>query len=186
MKKKDFINLINENFYNPDIKEEYILYLEKCCKIGIPFILNIEHLGEIVGIKRKILLYFMLFTNKYYREFKIPKRSGKWRKINSPYPALSMVQRWILDNILTRIALDDAAKGFIKNISIKDNVLVHINKKCLLKIDMKDFFPSITLRRIISIFLNLGYPHKISYFLAKLCCKDDCLPQGGINKPLFK
>jgi RNA-directed DNA polymerase len=183
MKKKDFINLINQNFNNKDIKEEYLLYLEKCYKIGIPFILNIEHLGKIVGIKRKILLYFILFTDKYYREFKIPKRSGKWRQINSPYPALSMVQKWILDNILSSISLNHAAKGFIKNISIKDNVLVHIHNKCLLKIDIKNYFPSIDLPRIISVFLNLGYPHKISYFLAKLCCKDECLPQGAPTSP---
>ena len=183
MTKKDFINLINQNIVEQDKKEEYLLYLDKCYKNKIPFIFNIEHLGKIVGIKKKFMFYFILFTEKYYREFKIPKRNGKWRNISSPYPAILLVQRWILDNILTSIPLAPVAKGFVKNISIKDNVLVHINNKCLLKIDIKDFFPSINLQRIIAVFLNLGYPKNISFFLAKLCCKDNCLPQGAPTSP---
>lgn len=183
MTKKDFIDLINQNIIEQNKKEEYLLYLDNCYKNKIPFILNIEHLGKTVGIKKEIIFYFILFTEKYYREFKIPKRNGKWRNISSPYSAILSVQRWILDNILTSIPLAPVAKGFVKNISIKDNVLVHINKKCLLKIDIKDFFPSINLQRIIAVFLNLGYPKNISFFLAKLCCKDNCLPQGAPTSP---
>jgi len=71
----------------------------------------------------------------------------------------------------------------VKKRSVVDNARSHLGKKCLLKMDIKDFFPSITLRRVITIFLILGYPHKISYILAKVCCKNGCLPQGSPTSP---
>lgn len=182
MNKEKIIEFINKRITNQEIKVKYFSYIKNCYAKNIPIIFNLNHFQKILGIKKEIILS-ILFSDKYYREFTIPKRNGKLRKIDSPYPVLLMIQRWILDNILSTIALNNAATGFIKNKSIKDNAFVHVGKKCLLKMDIKDFFPSISLNRIICIFKNLGYPHKISYFLAKLCCKDNHLPQGAPTSP---
>jgi len=183
MNKEKIIEIIKNKITNQEIRVKYFSYIENCYTKNIPVIFNLDHLEKILGIKKEIILRILLFTNSYYREYYMPKRNGKLRKIDSPYPVLLMIQRWILDNILSTIVLNSAATGFIKNKSIKDNAFVHIGKQCLLKMDIKDFFPSIYLNRIICIFKNLGYPHKISYFLAKLCCKDNCLPQGAPTSP---
>jgi hypothetical protein len=182
MNKEKIIEIIEKSIANQTTKIKYFSYIENCYTKNIPIIFNLDHFQKILGIKKEIILS-ILFSDKYYREFTIPKRNGKLRKIDAPYPVLLMIQRWILDNILSTIVLNSAATGFIKNKSIKDNAFVHIGTKCLLKMDIKDFFPSVSLNRIICIFENLGYPHKISYFLAKLCCKDNCLPQGSPTSP---
>jgi len=44
-------------------------------------------------------------------------------------------------------------------------------------------FTGICIKRVISIFRNLNYPQNISYIFAKLCCKNDCLPQGSPTSP---
>jgi hypothetical protein len=49
--------------------------------------------------------------------------------------------------------------------------------------DLQDFFPSITKRRVMKIFLNIGYPRNVSYFLSQICCSNDHLPQGAATSP---
>ena len=51
--------------------------------------------------------------------------------------------------------------------------------------DIKDFFPSINKKRVISVFNYFGYPHDISYALASLCCLNDSLPQGAPTSPML-
>jgi hypothetical protein len=49
--------------------------------------------------------------------------------------------------------------------------------------DLADFFPSITLRRVISVFRRFGYPPNVAFYLARLCCLNDRLPQGAATSP---
>ena len=51
--------------------------------------------------------------------------------------------------------------------------------------DIKDFFPSINKKRVISVFNYFGYPHDTSYALASLCCLNDSLPQGAPTSPML-
>jgi hypothetical protein len=49
--------------------------------------------------------------------------------------------------------------------------------------DIFDFFPSIGIARVVSVFKNLGYSRRMSFVFARLCCRDDKLPQGGAASP---
>ena len=48
---------------------------------------------------------------------------------------------------------------------------------------MKDFFPSITINRIIYVFKSLGYTNKVAFYLASLCSYEGTLPQGAPTSP---
>lgn len=119
----------------------------------------------------------------FYYNFQIPKRKGGFREISAPYPLLLNAQKWIYHNILIKQPLHDSSKGFVRNVSITDNAKVHLNQKYLLKMDLQNFFPSIKINRVISIFRNLGYTKKISYYLAAICCLNGTLPQGAATSP---
>jgi RNA-directed DNA polymerase len=54
-----------------------------------------------------------------------------------------------------------------------------------LKLDLKDFFPSINLNRIIFVFKSLGYPNKIAFYLASICSYNESLPQGAPTSPIL-
>ena len=65
----------------------------------------------------------------------------------------------------------------------KDNALLHVGKECVLNMDLKDFFPSITQKAVFNIFYQKGYTKSVSYYLAKLLTKDGVLPQGSPASP---
>lgn len=60
---------------------------------------------------------------------------------------------------------------------------MHINSKHILKLDLKNFFPSIGIKRVIAVFHSMGYTPKMSYYLASLCCLNGTLPQGAPTSP---
>ncbi len=165
------------------ITQQYVKYISILLNNNEPIIFSFKHLCELLSRKPSYLASAVNATIHHYREFKIPKRSGGFRKISVPYPALLECQYWIYTNILLKIPINQAAHGFTPNKSIITNAKLHTGKKALLKMDLKDFFPSIKINRIINLFHKLGYPINISYYLASLCCLNDSLPQGAPTSP---
>lgn len=149
-------------------------------------IIDIHHLAALIGIDEDVLDRFIVHPEKYYRRFTIPKRKGGNREICAPYPALLAVQRWIYDKLLLpNTVLPDSVAGFIPGKSILDNATPHVGSKFILKMDIQDFFPSVSIRRVISVFRGLGYHHRLSYALAALCCYNGVLPQGAPTSPIL-
>jgi retron-type reverse transcriptase len=158
-------------------------YLERFRETPFPVLFSLGHIGQIVGLRTEYLARIVNSSDRFYRSFEIPKRKGGTRVIQSPYPALKLLQRWILDNILSKIQLNSAATGFIQNKSLLENVLPHVGSNSYLKMDLKDFFPSISFKRVYPVFLRCGYSKKIAYYLASFCCVNGVLPQGAPTSP---
>ena len=177
---QDFINQVGKG---KKTKKALIEYVRSLLTHQTIIILSPDHLAKLVGIDYDFIFHMVKRTNKYYYNFSIPKRSGGQRIISAPYPALLSIQKWIYENILINQPLNTAAKGFIKNHSIVDNAREHLGSKCILKMDLKDFFPSITFNRVMSVFRYLGYTKYISYYLSSLCCLEGKLPQGAATSP---
>ena len=75
------------------------------------------------------------------------------------------------------------AKGFVKGKDLKSNARFHRSQKVLVNLDIKDFFPSISIYDVCNIFYEMGYSKKLSMFLSHLCCYHECLPQGAPTSP---
>lgn len=174
---------ISENIRGKKTQEAVLAYIQKLVLNNTVIILDFNHLAQLLGIKNDILASIIMGSSSFYYNFEIPKRNGGRREIAAPYPILLNAQKWIYENILISQPLHKNSKGFIKNTSIVDNAQAHVGKIHLLKMDIKDFFPSIKRNRVISIFRNLGYTKKISFYLASICCLDEALPQGAATSP---
>ena len=161
----------------------YKKYVQDMYQRGYPPIFEFIHLCKLMGRSKSYLSSVIMSPEKHYRTFNILKSSGGFRLIKAPYPALLQCQRWIVSNILEKVKLAFVAHGFRRKKSILTNARHHLEAPNILKIDLKDFFPSISINRVISIFKALGYPNNVSYCLAKLCTSDDCLPQGAATSP---
>lgn len=149
-------------------------------------ILSLDHLAALTGIENGTMAEMISSNKKFYRTFSIPKRSGGERVISAPYPSLKQVQDWIYRIVLLpRTELPNCAVGFIPGKSIVDNATQHIGAKYILKMDLKDFFPSINLARVVASFQYLGYYPRMAYYLARLCCEDNHLPQGAPTSPIL-
>lgn len=167
----------------PDIAERYIAFVALCVEKGIPPIFEQGHLAKLVGRHPDDLMSMVFGSDSFYREFKLKKRSGGFRTIRAPYPSLLEVQRWINESILVKKRLPNCVTGFRNGYSILDNARMHCGRRELMKIDIKDFFPSISFRRVMDVYLDFGYPQNVAFFLSRLCTLDDQLPQGAATSP---
>lgn len=149
----------------------------------IPVFKSIEELRNSIGI-RKDYFYTSIYSNdKFYRTISIPKKRGGERIISVPFIGLKGIQRWILDNILYKIPVEACATGFIPLKSILFNAAPHVRKNYILKMDIKDFFPSIDFTKVRKVFFELGYNTSVATALAKLCTYEGKLPQGAPTSP---
>ena len=87
----------------------------------------------------------------------------------------------IYEKIHMRVS--EAATGFCADKSILTNAEIHLNKHCIVNLDIKDFFPSITFEKVFRIFAYHGYTNEVSFVLAKLCTFEGKLPQGSPASP---
>ncbi len=150
---------------------------------GLCCILNLAHLAHLLQIDCKSLNQLSCKTRKHYTRFYIPKSNGQFRKIDSPKPELKNTQRRILDVILHRVPLNSHAEGYVRQRSVLTNAKWHVAKEIVIKMDIKDFFPSITYPRVVGTFEALGYPKNIAELLGKLTSHEGCLPIGAPTSP---
>jgi RNA-directed DNA polymerase len=178
-------------FYNSKVSgdrgrkltEGYVKYVESFQKSGLPPIFEFSHLSDLVGVDFDILAKMANRPQDFYRSFTIPKRSGGIRKIDTPRPILLHIQRWILDEILSKSTVSEQAHGFIEGRSIVTNSRAHLGCRELLKMDIKDFFPSVSISTVNHIFSNMGYPPSLCKSLSRLVTLGYSLPQGAPTSP---
>ncbi|MDX7921937.1 reverse transcriptase family protein [Aeromonas media] len=161
---------------------DYAVGLEKK---QFPVIFELEHLSKILGMEYSLLSRMTGANSYFYRDFKIKKRNGGTRTIQSPYPKLAYTQQWIKKHILDKICISDHAFAYAKGKSHIENAKQHIGSGELLKIDLVNFFDHIDFKSVYSIFFNCGYSEKVSTQLAKLCTIWDRLPQGAPTSPVI-
>ena len=151
--------------------------------LSIESITSLEDLRKKMGVKKKYFYRVLFSHDKFYREIEVPKRkSGQFRKLSVPSMALKNMQRWILDSILYKISVNENAMGFVPSKSIVTNAYNHLAKKYILKLDIKDFFPSIGFGKVLDIFQKLDFPAEISSALANIICKQMDFRIGSLCK----
>ena len=207
-KSKHIVHLGEGNYWTDDTSEDqwdlpnaYKRLLEN----QLPAVTKVAQLCEALKLsvhELRWLCYQREVTeHSHYTRFEIPKRSGGMRAIWAPLPKLKQAQHWILHEILERLVVHGSAHGFITGRSIVSNAAEHINSQMLLKVDVENFFPSISWRRVKGVFRKAGYPEQIATLLALLCTEspreivehegkqvyvalaERCLPQGAPTSP---
>lgn len=166
-----------------DYTQKFIAYSKKLFDNNLPIISSSVHFSLLVGIDHQYICNMAYATEQFYRHFSIPKSNGKKRDIDEPLPDLKFVQSWILNNILEKCPISDYAKAYSKGRTLKHNARFHKKQKVVVTMDIKDFFPSVSISDVTKIFENMGYFHDLSCFLAHLCCLNNVLPQGAPSSP---
>jgi len=125
----------------------------------------------------------LLAVKPVYRSFTIPKRKGGQRKIAAPVAMLKHLQKRILHRLLSRLKVHPSVRGFERGQSIVTHARSHANSAVVLHMDIKDFFPSTSAKRVEAYFLAIGWEKGAAAFLTKLCTHEDALPQGAPTSP---
>lgn len=102
----------------------------------------IGSLAKHLGKTEKEVCDFLRFAPNKYKVYQIPKRSHGHRVIAQPSKELKVYQRAFLE--IYQFPVHQAATAYRKNVSIKDNAIIHKSSTYLLKTDFEKFFNSIT------------------------------------------
>lgn len=81
-----------------------------------------------------------------YKNFRILKKDGiNYRKVSQPAQEVKILQRAFTDLVLNKLPVHHCATAYRPKpgLSLRDNVLPHASNGPILKMDFRDFFPSI-------------------------------------------
>ncbi len=158
-------------------------------------------LGVSIPALRWLCFHREVQPTSHYRTWTIPKHDGTPRPITAPKRELKAAQRWLLRNIVEKLPVHRAAHGFLASRSIATNATVHAGADVIVKIDVKDFFPTISFRRVKGLLRKAGLPENVATLaslLATECPRDlvsfrgktlyvakgpRALPQGAPTSP---
>ena len=98
---------------------------------------------------------------------------------------LRLLQKNLYQNFLIEIPLVPACKGFTPKSSYLDYLKPHIGKRYFLRIDIKDFFGSISSGLIIQELKEYVSVDKIIDDIIEICTLKEVLPQGAITSPVL-
>lgn len=122
-------------------------------------------------------------VNIHYRKHEIPKKTGGKRVLNIPSRSLKKLQKTILLKLLYKEKAHRCSYAYKKGKSIVDNAKVHCGSKVIIKMDIRDFFPSVKGEKVNHLFLKLGWNEEASNKLTELCTWENGLPQGAPTSP---
>lgn len=153
--------------------------------LGLPVIQTIDDFSVVTHISKYTIYQLSHHSDKYYKTFALPKKSGGTRTICQPNKKLKGLQSWILVNILNKIQASPSSTGFKKGSSTLDNALPHIGANTILNLDLKDFFPTVKTKQVYNVFKTIGYNKLIATVFTNICTYKDMLPQGGPCSPML-
>lgn len=146
---------------------------------NVPAIESIGALADWFGITADELLWFadlkgLTYKSRnprlgHYQYRVLAKKSGAIRLSEAPKSRLKQLQQKILADILNKIPPHSATHGFVAGRSVKTFLTPHLGRRVVLKLDLEDFFPSITGTRVQTLFRMAGYPEPVADLLGGLC-----------------
>lgn len=147
-------------------------------------------LARFWGIPPRQLRYYAYHIDKQkaYRTFFIPRRNGGKRKIDAPNRTLKYIQRIMHESLIRIYGPHPAVHGFVPNKSIVTNAKRHLVRRYVLNIDLADFFPSITRKRIYGRLVASPYSFhsEVANSIAALATNAySKLPQGSPSSPVI-
>jgi len=145
---------------------------EKLRAQNLPLIASLDDLAELLGSRRDELVFLAsgpsLSEPSHYTLKQIGKKAGGTRALMVPMPRLKAVQRALNEKLIRRLPVHEGAHGFRKGRDVLTGAAPHVGKDVVISVDISEFFPSFTFRRVAGYFRTLGYGRGIATALANL------------------
>ncbi len=142
---------------------------------GIPVLAEPNEIAALLDISETLLWQLSdhrrlhQLSRSHYRFRWSRKRSGGVRLIEAPKFRMKVVQQRLLRQLVGLVPPHAAAHGFRAGRSIRTMAECHTGKLVVIRIDLRDFFASISGARVAAIFRTVGYPENVTQILTRLC-----------------
>ena len=172
---------------------------------GLPALSTPASLAAAMGLSVSRLRWLAFHseapTRTHYVRFAVAKKSGGKRWLSAPHRSMDAAQRWVLAEVLGRLAPHRAAHGFVPGRSTVTNATPHVGADVVINVDLTDFFGTITFPRVRGAMKSLGFSPAVATILALLATEAPrrpmtyagetrhaatgprCLPQGACTSP---
>ena len=120
-----------------------------------------------------------------YHNFDVAKKGNKARQINAPNQRFKFFQHLIAGKLDTLYRRRNSVHGYIVGRSVKTNASSHLTQRFVLNLDVKDFFISISGARVEGVLTAIGVSARVAAIVARICCYQGRLPQGGPSSPIL-
>ncbi|WP_346899647.1 reverse transcriptase domain-containing protein [uncultured Roseibium sp.] len=146
---------------------------------------DLKGISSFLGFAPQHIFYLVEDPDRFYTTIQIPKNSDPlaFRTLDIPYSELKGVQRVINRTILQKYPLSERAFSYVSGKSIYAAANEFCGGKAILKMDVQDFFPSITGKRVVGLYKSLGFTDSVAYILSQLSLRNNCLAQGAPTSP---
>lgn len=146
---------------------------------------TLNEISSLLGFAPQHIFALVANSDNEYINIQIPKSSNPafFRDIDIPTTSLKGVQKQILKKILSPISINENVYSYVKSRSVVEAAQHLCGDKAVLKIDIKDFFPSISYRRVFGLFKSLGFDDDSCFILTKLTTYKDRIAQGAPTSP---
>lgn len=149
-------------------------------RLNLPVWRTEEDIAAALGITLKELWHFAIHRERerqpHYVTFAIPKRSGGRRLIMAPKRRLKAIQRQLLERLVSNLPVSNDAHAFRTGRSIRTGAEPHVGQPFVLKLDLQDFFPSVTFARVRGYLIACGYAYPVATTLAVLMTEAERQP----------
>src|SRR5215468_796368 len=146
---------------------------EKCRQDNaLPQLDDVDALARALGLTiprlRWLAYHRDVDTGTHYHRWYVPKRDGSQRLISAPKPELKAAQRWITREVTEHLPVHGAAHGFLVGRSIATNAQVHAGARIVVKLDIRGFYPTVTMRRVKGLLRRAGLGEQVATLMALL------------------
>ncbi|MFP5197137.1 reverse transcriptase family protein [Alcaligenes faecalis] len=141
---------------------------------------SLSALAKTLGVDLDILKNTATTVDQHYHAYDIPKKNGGNRTIHIPTTHLKTIQKRINKQIFDNVIYPDYLFGGVKGKDYVKNARAHTGCAALIAVDVKNFYPSISVVAVEKIFQYFfRFPKDVSSLLALLCCLNGKVPQGA-------
>ena len=141
----------------------------------LPLLITLGSIAQKCGVPYDYVNSILHRHTNPYKTFRIKKRSGGSRTICVPDIPLMRVQRWIHKEILLSTAakaiLSKWSTAYAENSSHIKNAEKHLGAQVIIKVDISNFFESISERQVYKVFKNLQFRPIVAFGLTRICTR---------------
>lgn len=138
-----------------------------------------------VALPRLELAATELQAGRGFSEVRIPKRRGGWRTTLRPTPSLDIVLTSVRNALSMLYKAPACVHGYVRGRDTTSNATPHCGQKVVLRVDLEDFFDTITPELVSSACMTYGLDAEAASLIAALSCPRGRLAAGFPCSPVL-